>query len=465
MGECMKKETVISRVAEALGNDCGAIFVGSGISYESTEVDWFNLLEPLTDELDIKIDNEHDDLPLIAQYIVNQYSGNRGPLINQISKAFNKKFHINDYHKALATTKISTIWTTNYDMLLEAAFLDFLVDVKVNDDSISRNVNNSEIEIIKMHGCISRSHHDEITITQEDYEDFLVSKPAISQRLCNDLLKKTFLFIGYSYRDPNINNIMVAARRLCKKSTQEHYLILKKAKDDNVIKCKEKVRRQELWCNDLKRLGISTLLIDNYDELKDILVSISQRSRGKTVYVTGSHEGKNDKEIDTARELGEKIAKEKDIILFSGQSSGIGANVVSVFTEQCILNKVDVNSRMRIFPNPYAANPKFSNDFSLLPELKKYRAKLLNSTQVVVVFSGGKGTEAEVEVAINRNCKIIPAIITHEEKENDVIVQILKNKSIMGKIKEVDSEYHEKLVAGVCVSSEDIYNCLMKLLK
>lgn len=415
----------------------------------------------LTNELDIKIDDKNDDLPQIAQYIVNQYSGNRGPLINQISKAFNGKFPINDYHKALANMKLSTIWTTNYDTLLETAFLEFLVDVKVNDDMISRNVINSEIEIIKMHGCISKSHHDEIIITQEDYEDFLVNKPAISQRLCNDLLKKSFLFIGYSYRDPNIRNIMVAARRLSKKSTQEHYLILKRATDKDPIKCKEEAKRQELWCMDLKRLGISTLLIDNYDELKDILVSISQRSRGKTVYITGSHE--SGKEV--ARELGMKLAEEKDIILISGQSSGIGANAVSAFTEKCIINKVDVNNRMRIFPNPYAANPKFSNDLSLLPELKKYRAKLLNSTQVCIVFSGRSGTEAEVEVAINRNCKIIPAIVDPGDKDNDVIKQIIKNDSIMEKIKEADNEYHGKLLAGEVVSTEDIYKCLMKLIK
>ncbi|MDD2245266.1 MAG: SIR2 family protein [Syntrophomonas sp.] len=456
----MKKETLIDRVAEALKNDCGAIFVGSGISYESTEISWVKLLEPLTNELDIKIDDENDDLPLIAQYIVNQYSGNRGPLINQIAKAFNKKIPTNDYHKALATTKLSTVWTTNYDTLLEDAFLEFLVDIKVNDDAISRNYNNSEIEIIKMHGCISRSHHNEITITQEDYEDFLVNKPATSQRLCNDLLKKSFLFIGYSYRDPNIRNIMVAARRMSEKSTQEHYLILKRAKYDDPIKCREKVKRQELWCTDLKRLGISTLLIDDHDELKDILESISQYSRGKTVYITGSHEfGK-----EAARELGVKLAEEKDIILISGQSSGVGAYAVSAFLEKCIANKFDVNDRMRIFPNPYAANPKFSNDLSLLPVLKKYRAKLLNSTQVVVVFSGRSGTEAEVEVAINRNCIIIPAVVASDDRKNDVIQQIIKNDSIMNKIKEADNEYHNKLLTGV-VSTEDIFKCLMKLLK
>lgn len=456
----MIKETVIDRFAEALKNDCGAIFVGSGISYESTEVDWFKLLEPLTNELDINI-NEYDELPLIAQYIVNQYSCNRGPLIHQIAKAFNKKFNINDYHKALATTKLGTIWTTNYDTLLETAFLEFLVDVKVNDDAISRNVHNSEIELIKMHGCISRSHHNEITITQEDYEDFFVNKPAISQRLCNDLIKKSFLFIGYSYRDPNIRNIMVAARRLTNKSTQEHYLILKKATDRDPLKAKEKARRQELWCTDLKRMGISTLLIDKHDELKEILISIGQRSRGKTVYITGSHENGGDQ---TARGLGTLLAKEKDIILMSGQSSGIGSHAVSAFAEKCVEDKVDVNDRMRIFANPYAANPKFSNDLSLLPELKKYRAKLLNSTQVVVVFSGKRGTEAELEVAINRNCKIIPAIVVPEDRNNDVIKQILENDTIMQKIKEADDDYYNKLLTGI-VSTEDIFKCLMKLLK
>lgn len=456
----MKKETVIDRVAESLKDDCGAFFIGSGISYESTGVDWFKLLEPLTTELRIKIDNESDDLPLIAQYIVNQYSGNKGPLINQISKAFNKKFNTNRYHKALATTKISSIWTTNYDMLLEAVFSEFLVDVKVNEDSISRNVINSEIEIIKMHGCISKSHHKEIIITAEDYEDFLVNKPAISQRLCTDLLKKSFLFIGYSYRDPNIRNIMVTARRLCNNSTKEHFLILKRDNDEDVEKRKEKNRRQELWCQDLKRLGISTLFIDKYDELEEILVAISQKSRGKTVYVTGSHKGGN----EVAHQLGRELSKEKDVVLISGQSSGIGANIVSAFMEQCILDQEDINGRIKIFPNPYAANAKYSDDLSLLPELKKYRTNLLNSTRIAVIFNGGKGTEAEVEVAINRNCIIIPVVVNCDDRESEVMKKILQDKSIMNEIKTTDIDYHNKLLTGV-VTVEDVHKCLMKFLK
>jgi len=83
---------------------------------------------------------------------------------------------------------------------------------------------------------------------------------------------------------------MITARRLAKKSTQEHYLIMLKPKDNNEVILKEKERRLELWCKDLKRLGITTLLIDNYDEFEKVLFKISQKSRGRTVYVTGSHE-------------------------------------------------------------------------------------------------------------------------------------------------------------------------------
>lgn len=455
----MNKEILINKISEALYENRGVIFVGSGISFPSTKVDWVRLLSPFAEDLGIKLDKNNDDLPLIAQYIVNEHTGNRGPLINVISKSFDKNLSINNYHIALSTTKVATIWTTNYDTLLERAFSEFLVDVKVNDDAISRNVVNSDIEILKIHGCISRSHHDEIVITQEDYEDFLTNKPAISQRLCNDLLKQSFLFIGYSYRDPNIKNIMIAARRLSRKTTQEHYLITTTPKDNNPEILLEKKRRQELWCKDLKRLGVSTLLIDKHEELEKILFVISQKSRGKTVYVTGSHE----KGSQVARQLGEFLAKEKDITLVSGQSAGIGSDVVSAFTEQCISDQHDINSRIQIFPNPYAANPNFSNDPALLQDLKKCRAKLMNATQVVIAFCGEMGTEAELEVAESRNCKIIPVVVKDDDLQNKVMKKILEDSVIVNYLKDLNYEYYNKLFNGG-VSAKDVMGCVKRIL-
>ena len=456
----LNKETFINKVSETLYENRGVIFVGSGISFPSTNIDWFKLLDHFAKDLGIKLDENHDDLPLIAQYIVNEHAGNRGPLLNVISKTFNKNFTINNYHIALSTTKVSTIWTTNYDTLLERAFSDFLVDVKVNDDSISRNVVNSDIEILKIHGCISRSRHEDIIITQEDYEDFLINKPAMSQRLSNDLLNKSFLFIGYSYRDPNIRNIMISARRLSKKTTQEHYLITTLPKDGNQEVLLQKKRRQELWIKDLKRLGISALQIEDYEELEKILFEISQKSRGKTVYVTGSHEKSN----PIAQQLGKFLAEEREITLISGQSTGIGSTVVSAFIEQCIRYKQDINSRLQIYPNPYAANPIYTiNDSTLLQDLKKSRAKLMNATQVVIAFSGGMGTEAEIEVAKSRNCKIVPVVLNTEDLQNKVIKKILEDKTISDYLKYINNEYYNKLLAG-SVSANDVITLIIKIL-
>lgn len=61
--------------------------------------------------------------------------------------------------------------------------------------------------------------------------------------------------------------------------------------------------------------------------------------------MTGSHKESN----MNARKLGTKLAKHKDITLLSGQSSGIGSEVVAAFTEECIKSKEDIINRMKIF--------------------------------------------------------------------------------------------------------------------
>ncbi|MDR7857792.1 phosphomethylpyrimidine synthase ThiC [Tissierella sp.] len=450
----MNRGILIDRMSKRLEKGEGAIFVGSGISASSTKANWFDLLLPLTSQLGIDLESA-DDFPLIAQFIVNSYSGNRGPLLHDIYKTFNKKFQINNYHKYLSTTNVSTIWTTNYDTLLETAFSDFNVSVKSNDDSISRNIAESDIEIIKMHGCIQSSKYDEIVITQEDYDDFLLNRPAMAQRLSEDLTNKSFLFIGYSFRDPDINNILISARRLIKKHTREHFLITMEN-----YKNKEERKRQELWCNDLKRFGISTLLIRDYNELEKILMEISGKSRGKTVFVTGSHES-ND---ENYRELGQLLAKNSEVILLSGQSSGVGSNVIAAFTEEYINSKNDIMSKIRIFPNPYSANEKYSNDPALIPDLKRCRIKLLNSAQIVVVFKGGIGTEAEIDLAINQNCYLIPVILKKEDRENNAIKKILYNKDNMEILEIKANNYYKKLMDENYITNMiDVDKCIKDL--
>ncbi|HBC95014.1 MAG TPA: hypothetical protein DCZ10_19495 [Pelotomaculum sp.] len=72
----MQKENLINKFSRALYENRGAIFVGAGISKPSCGIDWLELLKPMAKELGISL-HRRDDLPQIAQYIVNAYCGNR----------------------------------------------------------------------------------------------------------------------------------------------------------------------------------------------------------------------------------------------------------------------------------------------------------------------------------------------------------------------------------------------------
>ncbi len=412
----MKSADLACEFSKRLSSGRGAIFVGSGISAASRAPSWAGLLtEMARTRLDLEI-SEHDSLPLIAQYIVNQANGNRGPLVQHFREALSKRFPQNSYHMALSRTNVNKLWTTNYDTLLEDAFRrNFHVTVKSTDDMISRSIAAAEIEVIKMHGCIEQSQHEDLVVTQEDYEEFFVRRPATAQRLRQDLLERSFLFIGYSYGDSNIQNILVEARRLGKKATRQHFIVLPRIHNEDEEERKAKQARQDLWLGDLARIGIESCQIQEYSELSGILDDIALGSRGDTVFITGSHSRINDGKCELER-VGELLAEQKGLVLLDGQSAGTSRHVVSAYLESCIRKSEDIIRRLRVFSNPYAANPNFSNDRSLLPILMEWRSPLLRSAQIVVVYDGGMGTEEEVRVARELGCRILPV----PEKKGDL---------------------------------------------
>lgn len=393
----MNKETLIDDFSESLVNNSGVFFIGSGISAPSGFPTWKKLLEPLVKDLNFCI-SDADDLAEIAQYIVNEYSGNKGPLLSKLISVFNTKKEINVYHEILARTNVKKIWTTNFDLLIENAFNSYSIEneIKTNDNDFIKVGKKKYVQIIKMHGCVNRNPED-IVFIQEDYEDFFVNKPAIARQLQSDLLNNSFLFIGYSFGDVNLKNVLIETRRLSNRMTRSHYLIQKKDKVN--------IKKQELWCNNLKRFGVETVLIDDFDELKEILNKISSKSKGKTIYITGSHLT----DIDTfAKDLGVELAKIEDLTILDGQSTGISRICINNYSQTCLEKKIDIHNRMQLFPNPYAINKDFSNKIELLPVLKKWRNPIFRKTQIVIVFDGGLGTKAELELANQYNNFIVP---------------------------------------------------------
>ncbi|MCX0340189.1 SIR2 family protein [Acinetobacter radioresistens] len=200
---------MISRIVQELDENNFAIFTGAGLSAPAGYVNWKELLRPLAEELNFNIDRE-PDLVSLSQYYVNENSRSRltERLIDEVG--IPKEPTVN--HKILAKLPISTYWTTNYDDLIEKA-LDAenkLADKKFTKNHLSQTKKGRSAIVYKMHGDASVA--DQAIITKDQYERYPLDFAPFVTALSGDLVSKTFLFLGFSFTDPNLDYILSRIR-------------------------------------------------------------------------------------------------------------------------------------------------------------------------------------------------------------------------------------------------------------
>lgn len=436
----MEQKQFVTEIANKLQKNKCDLFVGSGISAPSGLPTWGAFLQGYLADMKIKL-READDLPLLAQYIVNQNSGNRNIISEAVFNAFGGDYPLNSYHAAIANFPVKTIWTTNYDSLLEKAFADHKIRVISSENDFLHPYDPTELEIIKLHGC-AKTSAQEIILTRADYDCFLYNKPKIAQHLREALIERSLLFLGYSYHDPNIHAIMTQAYQMMGKFTHMHYILTdapKRKKTESKMDFLERKKRFQYWILELRRIGICELCVPR-DEVNIVLDSIAEKARGNTVFVTGGHIIDNMTK-DYARRVGKCLAQIPSVILNSGQSTGVGSVVLSAFLEHVLSKQQDINKRIRVFPNPYAVSPAYGNDLSLISALKQVRAPLIADSTFVMLFPGGFGTKAEAELACAKGRLVLPVVLKKSDYNTEAIVYILDNAKNTAQLKKKIPDY------------------------
>src|SRR5688572_19306181 len=132
-----EQQRFIRRYAVALESGDVAIFAGAGLSRAAGFVDWRSLLKDIAAELNLDVDRE-TDLIAVAQYHVNAKK-NRGRINQVLIDELTKSAARTPNHALLGRLPIPTVWTTNYDQLLERAFEDAgkIVDVKITQENLA----------------------------------------------------------------------------------------------------------------------------------------------------------------------------------------------------------------------------------------------------------------------------------------------------------------------------------------
>jgi hypothetical protein len=322
-----QQRTFIENYSKYLDTGRAALFVGAGLSRSAGYVDWRGLLDGIAKELDLDINKEHD-LVAVAQFFLNAKKTRNG-LNEAIIEEFKKDATLTNNHYLLARLPIRSIWTTNYDRLIESAFdsAGRGVDVKLEDEDFALWHRGDTI-LYKMHGDVQQPH--KAVLTKDDYETYGTSHPLFLQHLKMDLITKHFLFLGFSFTDPNLERVFSAVRVLSKANGPQHFAIIRDVKNEKG----GNRRRMELWIEDLKRFNIETILISEYSQIELLLEAISRFVHRKSIFVSGSSRGAalldTDPQAtydDLARTLGTRLISDGFNVV-SGFGVGLGEQVV-----------------------------------------------------------------------------------------------------------------------------------------
>nr|EKV4707518.1 SIR2 family protein [Acinetobacter baumannii] len=420
-----EQKIMIDRIVKELEENNFAIFAGAGLSAPAGYVNWKELLRPLSIELNLDIDKE-TDLVSLAQYYVNENHG-RSRLTERLIDEVGIAREPTTNHKILAKLPISTYWTTNYDDLIEKSLDNEgkIADKKFTKNHLSQTKKGRSAIVYKMHGDASLP--DQAIITKDQYESYPLHFAPFVTALSGDLVSKTFLFLGFSFNDPNLDYILSRIRIHFEQNQRQHYCIFRKvnrADYSNDEDFSYNLLKQQFVIKDLARFSIKVVLIDSWNDLTRILEEITKKFRCKNVFLSGSAHDFSPWD-QTATEfflskLGEVLIQE-GFKITSGLGLGIGNAFISGAIKEIYnrkYTKIDDYLTMKVFPQFVADPTERKNIWTV------WRKDLLSQTGIALFFMGNKiitdpesgkqtivladGMDEEFQIAHELGLKLIP---------------------------------------------------------
>lgn len=350
-------EAFIKEFVNDLAANNVAIFAGAGMSKATGYVDWSELLADIAQELGLQIDRE-SDLISLAQYHVNEKS--RAKLNKKIIEEFVEENELTENHRILARLPISTYWTTNYDRLIENALKEAnkRADVKYEVEQIFNTRPKRDAVVYKMHGDISLP--TKAVLTKQDYEKYHVTHEAFISALTGDLTTKTFLFIGFSFTDPNLDYVLSRINLKHHDHRRDHYFFIKRPKlgekgSETQADFDYNLRKQQLMIRELRRYGIQALLIDEYIQIREILEEIENRFRKRTIFISGSAEEYGGWSRPEAQEFIHKLSKNIVSLgyrVVNGFGWGVGSAVINGALD-AVYERPDRHSEEQLIMKPF----------------------------------------------------------------------------------------------------------------
>ena len=196
------------------------IFVGAGVSMNSSVPSWNQLINRMKAELPNEFSEETDALK-IAQ-IYKDSCGHKEYMDKVKDILLYNKAVPNPLHKSILALNPCHIITTNYDDLIEQElskeFLQYHI-IREDKDIPQMACPNT---LIKMHGDYVT---DNIVLTEDDYYNYKENFPLTRAFVQSLFASKLILFVGFSFADLNLKFILNELKNILSDKMQRPYLL------------------------------------------------------------------------------------------------------------------------------------------------------------------------------------------------------------------------------------------------
>ena len=229
-------EQDIRFLAEELEKGKLIVFVGAGVSKNSGLPDWKELIKDYAEYRGIKEFTSKEYLT-IPEEVFERYGSLKYYEIAE--KRFSGEYFPNSIHRILKEMDLTYIITTNYDTLIE----DEIKNLQVVSKDEDLPYTSSNRMLIKMHGDFKNKN---IVLKKSDYDNYEKNFQLISTLIKGLFTTNTILFIGYSYNDVNVKQIMNWIKEILKEETRKAFLVEFTEKDDKEEENGEQINRISL---------------------------------------------------------------------------------------------------------------------------------------------------------------------------------------------------------------------------
>jgi hypothetical protein len=358
----------------------------------------------------------------LAQYYCNERCGQRSGLTRVLLEEFTRGAEPTENHRILARLPITTYWTTNYDKLIEQGLEQAgkRADVKHTVPQLAFTKPARDAVVYKMHGDIE--HPASVVLIKDDYERYHVTRHPFVTALTGDLVSKTFLFLGFSFTDPNLDYVFSRIRATYDENMRTHYCFMKRlvlgdfGGDKALFEYRQ--RQQHFFMKDLQRFNIETLLVDTYGQITEVLQRLERLYVSKSVLISGAAHQWGDWPTERARTFVRGLSRtlvDKGYRLVSGFGFGVGGAVITGALEHIYATKRGKMEDQLVL-RPFPQEPVSGEEWKATA--KRYREDMADYAGAAVFLFGNKlkegevvpsdGVEQEFEIAHAKGLAVIP---------------------------------------------------------